>query len=1566
MKQKQLRTIVFTFLICMFCTEAIARPITRGEARQHALQFMRQSGDSRRLSPAATDTSGDGSISPYYVFDRAGGAGFVIVSGDDQASEPVLGYCDSGTFDYDQLPPNMREWLDGYAAQLTRLQQSPAVLPARRIATHPKVAQLMSSQWSQGSPYNDECPMYFTLGRSVTGCVATAYAQILYYHRAKMVTETQAAMPAYDTWTQHATYGRLHVEGIAKGAPIDWDGMTDTYGSGSSARAKKAVAQLMHYCGVAVHMDYTNSSSGAQSQEVYDALLKYFGFGSQVRYVSNLSSDEAWDELIYKEVAEGRPVYISGSNSTAGHAFVCDGYDGQRRYHINWGWGGLSDGYYYLSNLTPGEQGIGGSGDGYNAYREVIVGIEPENYSEKTMPFADATARRLCTEAWDSDGDGLLSYGEAAAVTSLGTVLKGSAVKHFTELHYFTSLTAIDDEAFADCQQLTEVQLPAGVKHIGQEAFRNCMRLQTLNLPDALATIGTGAFSGCTTLTDIALPSGVKALEARTFEGCTSLTAMTLPVGVTQVGDQAFSGCTALKDIYLKSMRPGGIALGANVFAGTDMGQATLHIMQGTRQQIDSQPQWAAFGTVKEQRELSRGLFTPLAEGQQVYLYHVGSGRYLTKGEAYGTQAVVASQKPMRFVLSRTASLPEGVYYITSDDTGRDGRYLFRTVTDANVGSGVEATFVDGTSATQAAQWAISNVGDDTYTISIPQGRPRYNAAWRWGVDNAHKSNAAAPTWGVYSDIIYEGHEAECQWRFVAYDADATENFEAAQALEGLIATAQAKGLRCDVEQAVLDRLESTTDELRAAQSSLRKKLKFVDFADRQVRQTCIANFDLDADGELSMAEAAMISELTERLFYATSITAFDEFQHFTAVKNIYGNSFENCRNLKTITLPESIERIYYRAFLGCTSLTSIELPEYVAYIGDNAFNGCTALTTVRVNSYSPQDMEVAANAFQGVDTKAATLLVPAGTKALYEASAVWSNFGNIKEVRTRTQPAFSPVTTGAKGYVMNVATRKLLNKGEAYGTQAVVSRNGLLYEWRATADGTKLYLYSSQAGGDGTLFRTSTDSKVGEGVKACFADGAVTANAYWQIAEVGENVYTLQVPKDDKSYAEGQYLGTDTYHTSAFASPTDGIYWDIDYDSHKHQCQWVFIAEDDMKAAQEQDNVAAQLKMMLQRAEAQGLDVSDEQRVYDDLDSSTDDMQQAIYTLREKMHLVTFADNNARILCIEAWDKDDDGELTWEEAAQVTDLGETFRGKTNIKSLNELRHFTGITNIPEDAFRGMSGLVSVTLPAQVKELGKYAFVGCSALRYLAITNNEGLVPMGSSVVGTQVSIFVPEQLVDAYTQDNQWKKNRITTYTGTPVVTAEPLSRTYGVTRGTMTFSVSGAPIEGEPQLECEELTVSTTPVGTYAIHVLPGTVTTHGLLCVDGMLTVEPSELTVTARSYTRRQWEANPEFEVTFRGFRNRETADVLDVQPIVTCDATPDSPAGEYAINVSGAEATNYTFKYVPGVLTVVAADAISDAVSDSNRKPRLYDMQGRRVEAVRKGVYVAKRRKTLKK
>lgn len=1563
-KNHRLFAVFAILLLAIAGTTAMARPITRGEARRSALQFLQGQTGSRRLSPAAADTSADETVSPYYVFNRAGNAGFVIVSGDDQAAESILGYCDSGTFDYDKMPPNMREWLDGYAQQLQALQAVAKISP-NRISAHPKVPQLMTSQWSQGSPYNDECPMYFTLGRSVTGCVATAYAQIMYYHRSKMVTETQADMPAYYTSTSHATYGQLHVDGIAKGAPIDWDAMTDTYGSSSSARSKKAVAQLMHYCGVAVYMDYTNGASGAYSSQVDDALRQYFGFGNSVRFVSSMSSDEAWDELIYKEVSEGRPVYISGANSEAGHAFVCDGYDGQRRYHINWGWGGTSDGYYYLSNLTPGEQGIGGSGDGYNAYREVIVGIEPENYAERTMPFADATARKLCTEAWDQNGDGKLSFGEAAAVTSLGTVLKASAIKTFNELHYFTGLADISAEAFMDCQRLTEVQLPSNIKRVDECAFKGCTSLQTLNLPDGLAEIGSEAMSGCTALTDIALPAAVGEVPARAFQGCTSLAQLTLPIGISSLGDGAMSGCTALRDLYIKTMQPQKIALGSGVFSDIDLSQTTLHIMQGTKALLLQQEQWGDFGTVKEQRELSRGNFIELTEDALVYLYHVGSGRYLTKGEAYGTQAVAGTKNPMRFKLSRTASLPEGVYYITSDDTERDGHYLFRTISDPTVGSGVEAVFVDGTSSTQASQWAVKSVGDNTYTISIPEGRARYNAAWRLGVDNAHKSNFTTPTWGVYSDIVYEGNKASCQWRLVPYDAYATANFEAAQALEGLIATALAKNVKCSAEQAVLDRLESSTDELLAAQQSLRKKLKLIDFADATVAQRCRANFDLDADGELSQAEAAMASELSEYTFQSSDITSFNEFRYFSSVPDVYGNSFAHCTKLVSITLPESIERIYYQAFMDCTSLTAIELPEYVSLIGDKAFNGCTALKTVQVGCPDPKSISVASNAFQGVDTKQATLLVPAGSKDLYAAAAVWGDFGTIKEVRTNLQPKTSEVTPGAKGYIMNVGTRKYLSKGEAYGTQAIVARKGLPYIWNGDISDSIFHLYSSQAGGDGVLFRTSTDKRVGDGVKACFADGSLSEKANWQLRADGDGVYTLQVPAKDATYKKGQYLGIDANHKSDAASPTFGLYWDVDYASNPAQCQWVFIAEDDMKAVQEQNNIAKKLKQLLETAADKGIETRDEQAVYDNIESSTNELQQAVLSLRNKLHYITFTDTNARLLCLEAWDDDEDGELTWEEAAAVTSLGEMFRNKSNIKHLNELRYFTGLTFIPENAFRGMSSMVSLTLPENISEMGQYAFVGCSALRYLAITNPTAVVPMGSSVVSSQVTIFVPEQLVDAYSQDEKWTKNTVIAYTGIPVVTAAPLARPYGTTRGNMTYTVSGAPIEGEPELVCQELEEPTTPVGTYAIHALPGTITTPGLICADGELTIEPYTLTVTAKSYSRQQGEPNPDFEVTYRGFRNHETYEVLSRLPVVTCEADANSPAGTYDIVPSGAEAHNYTFKYVSGVLTVTAPDGIVPVTGNNETGKKQYDLLGRPARKTSgKGVYVKGGKKTI--
>lgn len=1571
-----LTTVVALLFAIVSWTEATARPITRQQAMQQAKVFMQQRGDNHTLSNVIRPTGHTGNrispnenIAPYYVFNRGEQEGFVIVAGDDALNEDILGYCDSGSFDYDKMPPNMLEWLNDYAKDVEafweRANGADGASEIHRVPTHPAIAPMVTSRWSQDNPYNQECPEYFTLGKSVTGCVATAYAQIMYYHRSKMVTETQAAMPAYETSSAHETYGHLHVEGIPAGSPIDWDNMIDIYGNNATGIQQKAVAQLMHYCGVAVEMDYTNSSSGAYSYKVADALKNYFGFGNSVQHVSNYSDDD-WDQVIYNELSQQRPVYISGNDGEGGHAFVCDGYDGKRHFHINWGWGGSADGFYLLTCLKPGdEQGIGGSGSGYTKYRECIIGIEPENYQERTIPIADATARHFCTEAWDLNHDGKLTYGEAAQVTDLGTVLTGKKITSFNELRYFTALQTIGDDAFNGCQQLTSVQLPRGLKHIGARAFKDCNRLEDLTLPTTLVTIGEEAFSGCTMLTPSALPPTLNTIKAEAFRNCKSLTSITLPAVLSYLGNGAFNGCVILNELTVSSMFPQDMTMGEDVFAGIPLANAVLHIQQGTRPYFENDAQWSQFGTLKEHYNRVGGQFAPLTPNTKVYLYNVGSGQFLSKGEAYGRQAVVNENDPMLFQLRHSASMPEGVYTIYSDETGENRHYTFRTNTDPKVGNGIKATFVDGNLSNQA-HWLVSDVGNNTYTFSVPEGYEGYDAARRWGVQSDHESQFTQPTWGVYSDIAYEGNEKNCQWRFIAYDADRITLYETAATLENLVNLAKSRHYQCEDEEAVLYNMESTVDDLRHAQKSLRERMRLIDFADTQVWKICTSNFDLNGDGELSYAEASKIDEIGN-YFTKQNITSFDELQYFTSVKDIDGGCFNDCSKLTSITLPESIERIYYWAFRNCLRLTSINLPEYVVVIGEEAFSGCTQLKSVSIANPDPQSINIQNDAFKNVSFKNAVLTVPAGSKELYAAAPVWRNFVNINEMRARTQPKTSPILPGSRGYLMNVATHKFITAGEAYGTQAVVGRKGLLLEWCQTGNTPDNWYFLLNVAENKAIFRTNEDGKVGQGVKACFVDGTDVNKALWMVDSVAENVYTLQTLNKDKDFVEGEYLGTDYEHTTDYTyGLTDGIYWDIVYNGHERQCQWAFVTQEDLQAAKDADKNVEKLNDLLLLAKKKGgIDTAEEQAVYDNVTSSDEDILAAIDSLRHKLHYIDIDDADVKTICIEKWDADDDGELSIEEAAAVEDIGEAFRNQTKVKELSVLRHFTGIQSIPANAFRNASSLATVYLPEQVKNIGEMAFTGCP-LRFLVMLNSNDMVTLSSlHGIRKQAVVFVPETLVSTYQASSDWAKNTVTAYTGQPTVTAMPASRAYGRTNPQLSYGVTGAPIDGEPELVCEKMKEPTTPAGDYAIIVMPGTITTEGVELVDGIFTITPAELTVTAKSYIRKQGEENPVFEFTCKGFRNKETPEVFLTQPVITCEATKDSPAGEYPIVISGATAHNYNITFVDGVLTIEEASGIASVTTDGQPATVLYDLQGRRVtDASRRGFYIDHQRRRV--
>ena len=1365
MKYERTKQLIMTVTLLLAAVVVSANPISREEARQKAETFLREQGDTRLLTPLADGQrlsrqrrAAAKEEAEYYVFNRGTNAGFVIISGDDR-TEPVLGYCDQGNFDYDNLPVAMQELLEYYTKQIAALQQTDergerrveSGARGRRAAsvpTHPKVEQLMTCRWSQGEPYNRFCPIDKDGRRSVTGCVATAMAQILYFHREKMVTETQADIPGYTTWNEDASKN-FSVEGIPEGSPIDWANMKDN--GGTMEVEKNAVAHLMHYCGVSVEMGYTGSSSGAQISKVPDAMKNYFGMNTTARHVwKDDMTDVEWDALIYNDLAQGRPVYLGGYTGdwSVGHAFVTDGYDGNRRYHINWGWGGTSDGYYMLTNLTPGQQGTGGNdnGSGYSTGANCVVGIEPLNYATRAMSFSDITVRRLAIAAFDADGDEKVTYGEAAAVTDLGTTFKGQRIQTFPELYYFTGLTAIGDDAFNGCTQLTSLKLPKGLKTIGNRAFCGCTKLATVSLPSKLTKIGSEAFRDCKALADITLPSGLTAIGDNAFRGCLKLEKTVFPISLQTIGSGAYADCAALTSVAVKTFSPSALVMGTGVFEGSTVSTATLNVMQGTQGWFSEAAQWCDFGNISVERELSGGKFVEPVAGETYYLYHIGTGQYLTKGEAWGTQAVVGTE-PMRFQLNEVRSMPEGTYHLTSVDTEKTGIHLFRTSTDGTVGKGVNACFVDGTTLNAKNYWTIKRLenspyGDAVYTIQVPTSDSDYKEDCYLGVQTDHESNAAQPTYGAYPDVVMTGHERDCMWRFVHYDADDTRKFQSINTLANLLEQAKKRGASTLQERAIYDNIESSDEDITRAQRSLRRKMNYVDFTDMSAHKTFVDFGDVDSDGELSFSEAAVIKELSVSFKDDKTLTSLDALRHFTNLVTIPAYCFMNCTELRTVTLA----------------------------------------------STDPATIKVSSMAFSGVPVADCTLRVPMGSEESYRKAAVWKTFGQIVGYRTDAQ---------------GLALEKLL------------------------------------------------------------------ANA-----------------------------------------------------------------------------VAA------------GMDVAAEQAVYDNAGSSEADIAATIASLRQKLHYIDFTDAKAQTLCLENWDTTLDGELTFEEAASVTSLGNVFNNASGLASLEVLRHFTGLTEIPTYAFRNSLSLKTVFVPAGVSSIGELAFSGCNYLKYLIILNDQGMVPqqmLGLPSKGT--TLFVPAAVCDAYCTDSAWlSRCYVSEYTGRPVVTAEA-TRQYSSTTAEILMRVSGAPVDGEAAFSCSEISDATKPVGTYVITVSRGTITNEDVELHDGVLTIEPVTVKVTAKSYTRNVGEPNPDFEVTYSRFRNRETASVLTKQPVISCEATADSPAGVYPITVSGAEAQNYVFTYIEGTLTVVDPTGIGGLKNTRIEELNLYDLQGRRTTQPRKGIYI---------
>ena len=530
----KITTLLMTALVAIAPMVSLASPIDALTARETASRFLGESGVGSRMKAPASPVDlrlvyqEPSEVSPlvadYFVFDTGGG--FVIVSGDDRA-EAVLAYGDA-TLDMNDLPCNLQWMLDHYKQQMEWLFNHEGA-QVGRMAPAPStvIAPLLHCTWSQGTPYNDLCPINKG-AHCVTGCIATAMAQVMYYWK---YPDELPDLPAYV-----AHFNNIYVPALP-GTHLDWDNMLDAYGYMPYTQEQgEAVATLMRYCGQATNMEYGTDGSGSGTWNQM-AGMQVFGYSMGALLVHRDDYDaDTWRGMMLEDLSNGIPILYTGMGDAGGHAYVVDGYDGYR-FHINWGWEGSGNNYFALDAFDVG-------GMSFSWDQRMSWHLNPPEYDYHGT--------------YDFEVDGLcykINGSEAAVINRSpqcnsyhGAV---SIPERVTSGGKTYEVTAIAYDAFRDCSRLTSVTLPSTIKHIGKYAFKNCTRLASLTLPGSIETIDFGAFNGCIGLTTLTLSDGIKSIGNYAFVSCIRLKRLVVPNSVESIGVAAFMDCPQLTTLMI-------------------------------------------------------------------------------------------------------------------------------------------------------------------------------------------------------------------------------------------------------------------------------------------------------------------------------------------------------------------------------------------------------------------------------------------------------------------------------------------------------------------------------------------------------------------------------------------------------------------------------------------------------------------------------------------------------------------------------------------------------------------------------------------------------------------------------------------------------------------------------------------------------------------------------------------------------------------------------------------------------------------------------------------------------
>lgn len=391
---------MYRFILSFFLLGTLpgyAQRLSEQEVRKRVTDFLisqnketgihSRSGSTIELEKVYSSSEGN-----ICVYDAPEEGCFVIATSEERTSV-VLGYSDSGLFSCAQSNASFKALLSSYERNATS-DNSPTW---RKAELPDAVPPLLHDTWHQSAPFWNMTPVTDSK-QCLTGCVAHAMAEVMKYY------EHPTCGNGSYTYTDVRGCGEILTANFGEHI-YDWKNILDSYIPGSySQEQADAVALLLSDCGIAVNMRYTPIASGAYPVYQPIAMTNYFGYdrGMQI-YFRDFFPYSEWENMLKTELAEGRPILISGYSATEAHAFVCDGYDRNGLFHINWGWEGEANGYYDMRVMSPDlpdwfdrnnpEQGL-------NLTQVVCVGIRPasETVSQERYSFAFSAIEALDTK----------------------------------------------------------------------------------------------------------------------------------------------------------------------------------------------------------------------------------------------------------------------------------------------------------------------------------------------------------------------------------------------------------------------------------------------------------------------------------------------------------------------------------------------------------------------------------------------------------------------------------------------------------------------------------------------------------------------------------------------------------------------------------------------------------------------------------------------------------------------------------------------------------------------------------------------------------------------------------------------------------------------------------------------------------------------------------------------------------------------------------------------------------------------------------------------------------------